>query len=187
MLDCLHVLCLWVFYLFSDNLLSGLQESVLCSWLHCLVFWDRQTWESIWFGNFQSPIFFTQNLQLHEADTRGWRKEQPNLSDQGWQARTGLGVELENWSTWFRDNGELRGLSWKIVWKFPALSIPFLSQNFCTILCGWFWLIWLDSSAVLFCWVLVPDLFFLLLCFSWRNTDNLGSNVDALIVDVPVC
>lgn len=28
------------------------------------------------------------------------------------------------------------GLSWKIVGKIPALSIPFLSHNFCTVLCG---------------------------------------------------
>lgn len=143
-----------------------------------LVFWDRWTWESIWFGNFHSPMFLTQNLQLHEADTRGVKvgRTKPQWPRVGCKDRSrkteAPGSEtMESWGGWaekLRENSQL--------FLFP--SFPRISAR-CYVVD-----LVLDLSAVSFCWVLVSDLFFLFLCFCWRIMDNLGSNVDALIVDV---
>lgn len=61
------------------------------------------------FWKLPEPSILTQNLQLLKADTGRGRYEEPNHSDQGWDAKAGLGMALQH--TWFRNNGELRGLS----------------------------------------------------------------------------
>lgn len=130
----------------------------------------------------QSPIFFAQNLQLREADTRGVKvgRTKPQWPRVGCKDRSRSAAwKLKHLvqRRWRVEGAELKKLRENsqlfLFPSFPRISAPCYVVDLV-----------LDLSAVSFCWVLVPDLFFLFLCFSWRNTDNLGSNVDALIVDV---